>query len=108
MTTTKAFLQSLIRLKNLLGLISAALLLLFYAIPVSFGADGPLDIPKLSVNEIKRSLGNPDMIIIDVRRTRIWWRSGNKILTAIRENPSRVSQWAGKYPKDKTLVFYCD
>jgi hypothetical protein len=101
------FLQNPNRSKKFLVFISALPLLLSLALPVSCGADSSLDISKISVNEVKQSLGKPDMVIIDVRRTQNWWRSSNKILTANRENPSRVSQWAGKYAKDKTLVFYC-
>jgi hypothetical protein len=46
------------------------------------------------------------VIIIDVRKYRNWWRSSKKILSAVREEPSKVDQWAQKYPKDKSLIFY--
>jgi len=64
-------------------------------------------ISKISVDEVKQLLGQPDTIIIDVRTPRNWWRSGKKIMTAIREDPSKVDQWLQKYTKDQTLIFYC-
>ena len=36
-----------------------------------------------------------------------WAPSNTKIKGAIREDPPKVSSWMEKYPKDKTLVFYC-
>ena len=64
------------------------------------------EVPVLSVHQVKKMLHSSDVIIIDVRRHRNWWRSTQKILTSVRENPSEVEQWALKYPKDKSLVFY--
>jgi hypothetical protein len=46
------------------------------------------------------------VVIIDVRTAKTWWRSRKKILNAVREEIGSVKQWAGKYPKDKTLIFY--
>lgn len=52
-------------------------------------------------------LGNPDVIILDVRLSNDWDRSEWKIRGAIREDPEEnLKTWAEKYPKDKTLVFY--
>ena len=65
------------------------------------------EVPRLSANEVKQMLYRPDVVIIDVRKYRNWWRSTHKISTAVREDPSEVDQWAQKYSKDKTLVFYC-
>ena len=64
-------------------------------------------ISKISVDEVKQLLGQPDTIIMDVRTPRNWWRSGKKIMTAIREDPSKIDQWLQKYTKDQTLIFYC-
>jgi len=36
-----------------------------------------------------------------------WTGSDLKIRGAVREDPLAVDSWANKYPKDKTLVFYC-
>ena len=64
-------------------------------------------VARKSVNELKKEIGNPDTVIIDVRRQKNWWSSTNKILTAAREDPAKVSQWYTTYPKDKIFVFYC-
>jgi hypothetical protein len=58
--------------------------------------------PKIAKEEVLGMLGNPDVVIIDVREG-----GGElKIKGAVREDPKNVSQWIDKYPKDKLLVFY--
>ena len=52
-------------------------------------------------------LGNPDLIILDVRSGMDWTDSDLKIKGAIREEPDDIKSWANKYPKNKTLVLYC-
>jgi hypothetical protein len=63
-------------------------------------------VPRISAHQVSQLLGQPDTVIIDVRRPRNWWRTGKKILTAVREDPSQIDQWAAKYAKDQLLVFY--
>jgi len=65
------------------------------------------DVPKMSKEELQAMVGNPDVIIFDVRSGGDWTSSNTKIKGAIREDPPKVSSWMEKYPKDKTLVFYC-
>ncbi len=63
---------------------------------------------RITKEELKALLGNPGVIILDVRVIEDWKRSGSKIKGAFREDPEQDSRtWASKYPKDKTLVFYC-
>ena len=95
------------RSKNFLFLTSVLISFLALSIPCDLGADSSSEVPRISVAEVKQRLGSSDMIIIDVRRIRNWWSSSKKIISAAREDPSKASQWAGKYPKDQTLVFYC-
>jgi len=63
---------------------------------------------RMTREELKASLllGNPDLMILDVRVAREWERSKEKIQGAIREDPEKVKNWADQYPKDKTLVLY--
>jgi rhodanese-related sulfurtransferase len=61
----------------------------------------------MTKEELKVKLDNPDLIVIDVRLGKDWTNSDLKIKGAVRENPEAVDSWANKYPKDKTLVFYC-
>jgi len=65
------------------------------------------DAPRMTKEELKVKLDNPDLIVIDVRLGKDWTNSDLKIKGAVRENPEAVDSWANKYPKDKTLVFYC-
>ncbi len=64
--------------------------------------------PRMSVGELKSLLGNPSVVIVDVRLEDEWKASRWKIKGAVREDPEKdINSWVNKYPKDKTLVFYC-
>jgi hypothetical protein len=65
-----------------------------------------IEVPRISIEETQKILGRPDVVIIDVRTAKTWWRSGTKILHAVREEIGSVKQWADKYAKDQTLIFY--
>jgi len=67
----------------------------------------PGEVPRISVERAQQMLADPDVIVVDVRTAKTWWRSPYKIKNAIREDPGAVEQWAEKYPKDKILIFYC-
>ncbi len=62
---------------------------------------------KVTKEELKKQLGSADVTVIDVRSQMAYNASKIKIKGAVRENPAMFGQWAHKYPKDKTLVFYC-
>jgi hypothetical protein len=66
-----------------------------------------VEVPRISIEKARELLGSPDVIIIDVRTAKTWWRSSTKILNAVREEPGAVEKWAATYPKDKTLILYC-
>ena len=66
-----------------------------------------VDAPRMRKDDLKAMMGNPDLLIIDVRYGKDWTSSGLKIRGAVREDPEAFDSWANKYPKDKTLVFYC-
>jgi len=66
-----------------------------------------VDAPRITKEELKAKMGNPDLLIIDVRYGKDWTESDLKIKGAVREDPDAVDSWASKYSKDKTLVFYC-
>jgi len=63
--------------------------------------------PTITPEELNAKLGEPDLIIVDVRRAGHWEASDRKIAGAVREDPQDVEGWAGKYAQDKTLVLYC-
>lgn len=70
-------------------------------------APGP-QIPRMTKEELRPLMGQPEVILIDVREPDDWNKSKEKIRGAVREDPEKeVALWAGRYSKDKTLVFYC-
>ena len=71
------------------------------------GTAGAADVEKMTKEELKSMLGNPNVIIVDVRQPEDFNDSDTKIQGAVREDPGSVSTWMSKYPKDKTLIFYC-
>lgn len=66
------------------------------------------EVPKISKEELKAMLNNPDLVIIDVRRERDWKSSSLKIRGAVWEDFLEVETWAQKYPKNKIIALYCD
>ncbi len=82
-------------------------LLIFFAIGILATFAKAAEVPRMTKDELKSMLGNPDLVIIDVRTQSDWKNSDFKIQGAIREDPDSVKSWAGKYPKNKTLVLYC-
>ena len=66
------------------------------------------DVPKITTEELRARLGDSDLIIIDVRIERDWKSSPLKVKGAVWEDFQDVDTWAQKYPKDKTIVLYCD
>jgi rhodanese-related sulfurtransferase len=76
---------------------------------VSYPSTGGLaaEAPRMEKEQLKAQLGNPDVVILDVRAFTDWVMTKEKIKGAVRENPRDVEDWGGKYPKDKTIVLYC-
>ena len=83
-----------------------ALAALFWLHPATVEA-ASVDVPRITVEQANKLLNSPDVIFIDVRSPKSWWRSTAKIAHAIREEPDAIKQWAAKYTRDKTLIFYC-
>jgi predicted sulfurtransferase len=65
------------------------------------------EVPRMTKEELRAMLGNPDVVIIDVRTANDWEASQSKIKGAVREEPRQAKSWADKYDKDKTYVLYC-
>jgi hypothetical protein len=66
------------------------------------------NVPRITDEELKAMLGKPDLIIIDVRIERDWKASALKIPGAVWEDFQEADTWMKKYPKEKTIVLYCD
>jgi rhodanese-related sulfurtransferase len=66
------------------------------------------DVPMVTKDELKAMLGNPDVVIFDVRLGSDYVSSDLKVKGAIRADMSGpICQTANKYSKDKTFVIYC-
>jgi 3-mercaptopyruvate sulfurtransferase SseA len=65
------------------------------------------DVPRMSIEELKQQVDNPNLTIIDVRTSHDWGDSTMKIKGAIREDASKATTWMAKYAPNRTLVFYC-
>jgi rhodanese-related sulfurtransferase len=85
------------------------LLLTFSLLATGFGlvVSRAAEVPRMTKEELKAQLGNPEFVILDVRTESDWKSSQYKIQGAVREVPGTVESWRDKYPKDKTLVLYC-
>ncbi len=84
-----------------------AIVMVFAAAAVFASSAAAQDVKRMTIEELKGMLGNPDLVIIDARRDGDWKLSKVKIKGAVREDLEKVDTWMNKYPKDKTLVFYC-
>jgi predicted sulfurtransferase len=82
-------------------------LFIFFTVVVLTTFAKSADAPRMTKDELKAMMGNPDLVIIDVRLGKDWTDSDLKIKGAVREESEAFESWAKKYPKDKTLVFYC-
>ena len=71
------------------------------------GKEDPKASGEMSKEDLKGRLGDPELIVIDVRMAKAWEDCDSKITGARREDPAMLSTWAKHYGKDKTIVFYC-
>ncbi len=86
-------------------LIPVLLIILISVQEMTFAQPG--EVPRMTKQALRAVMGQPNVVIIDVRLGRDWTESDSKIKGAVREDPQSIPAWAGKYSKDKTLVFYC-
>ena len=94
-------------IRNQIGIAGIIILHLYVIAPCfMMAAAASIEVPRISVEQTKEMLSDPEVVIIDVRTAKTWWKSPTKILNAVREELGSVEQWEGKYPKDKTLIFY--
>ncbi|KPK95012.1 MAG: hypothetical protein AMJ94_00795 [Deltaproteobacteria bacterium SM23_61] len=63
---------------------------------------------RITKDQLFAMLGNPRVVILDVREGDSWEKSKFKMKGAVREDPEKdIKDWVERYPKDNTLVFYC-
>ena len=64
------------------------------------------DVPRISKEKLTELLGNPNVIILDVRHSENWQAGEFKIKGAIRRRPKFFDSWANEFPRDKVLFLY--
>jgi hypothetical protein len=72
---------------------------------VAYGADK--DVPRVERETLKGWLGDPNVLLIDVRAAKDWQESDKKIKGAQRQDPKKVKTWAAGLSKEKKIVLYC-
>lgn len=97
-------------IRNAVGFLAS--LTVFLLLSGSSGCAAPAkitagDVPRMELDELKARLGDPAVVVIDVRQPGDWNASPSKIKGAIREDSASVAKWASNYPMDKTIVLYC-
>jgi rhodanese-related sulfurtransferase len=65
------------------------------------------EVKRIDKDELKAMLGNPDLVILDVRTGKDWSSSEFKIKDAVRLTDENMEAVIPKFSKDSTLVFYC-
>jgi hypothetical protein len=74
---------------------------------LGIGAGSNKDVPRVEKDTLKGWLGDPNVLLIDVRAAKDWQESGKKIKGAVRQDPGQTKTWAAGMPKDKKIVLYC-
>jgi hypothetical protein len=82
-------------------------LLIFILVGLFANAAVAEDVSRMTKEELKSMIGDPKLVVIDVRTGNDWNGSESKIKGAVREEPKKAASWADKYDKQKTYVLYC-
>jgi hypothetical protein len=65
------------------------------------------EVPRMDKGQLREMLGNPDVVVIDVRVGDSWSDSKVKIKGAVRKEPKKAKKWAVGLDKKKTYILYC-
>jgi len=91
-------------IKRGIGGVAAGLVTVLIMLPVLPAVAD--EVPRLAKEQARGMLGNPDVVVIDVRAHSV--QPGDlKIVGAVVEDPKKVEDWAKAYPKSKMLILYC-
>jgi 3-mercaptopyruvate sulfurtransferase SseA len=88
-----------------LVVLALAVFLVWESWRVAYGADK--DVPRVERETLKGWLGDPNLVLIDVRAAKDWQESDKKIKGAVRQDPEKTKTWAAGLPKEKKIVLYC-
>jgi predicted sulfurtransferase len=65
------------------------------------------DVPRMTREQLKEKIGDPNLVVLDVRKAKDWEGSQAKIQGAMRQDPQKVEEWAKSLDKTKSYVLYC-
>ena len=96
-------------IRKWVGAITGGVFFTIFLVSVQcFSMGKGIDVPRISKDQLKSMLGRPDVVLLDVRIADEWKNAKEKIKGAVRIDPGQnLDSLLQKYPKDKTLVFYC-
>ena len=94
-------------LKYMVAVAVPAMLLIIIALTQGPVYGAAKAVPRIALTKAKSMLRNPNVLFVDVRTAQDIAESDDKIPGAPWENSSSVAAWASRYPKDKTIIFYC-
>lgn len=86
--------------------IFTVLLATLFFMSLAFSAMGA-DVQLMTTEQLNKSLNDPSVVILDARGSWDWVKTGDKIASATRIDPSNPDKWIGNYDKEKTIVLYC-
>ena len=86
-------------------ILALAGILLLLALSVALSAKE--EVKSINPAALQAMLGDPQLMIIDVRTPSAWADSKNMIKGAVRQDPRKVPTWGKTLPKDKKIVVYC-
>lgn len=92
--------------KNVFMLFSLSSLLLFF-LACSPAFKRSSNVPRITPEELLSRIESSRVTVIDVRQERDFTKTPYKIKGAVREDPSDIESWAGKYHRDTPIVLYC-
>jgi rhodanese-related sulfurtransferase len=88
-------------------MISKRWIFVLLAVGIATAAASAEEVPRMTKEELKGMLDNPDVVIVDARAGKDWAASEFKVKGARRMEPDEFDSWKGDLPKDKTMVLYC-
>jgi len=86
----------------------STLMLILFTIVLFASFASSDDVPMITKDQLKAILGNPDLVILDVRMGSDYFSSDLKIKGAVRPDMGQyICGTTEKYPRGSTFVFYC-
>jgi hypothetical protein len=92
-------------MKRILGALTVVVLAGIFPWHAPVVAASGDDVPRMTKEELKTLLDSPEVVILDVRLGGA--NAPERITGSVFEDAENVSDWAPRYPKDKTIVLYC-